>query len=233
MGGGVNDSVWTLLPASSYLFIGGKFTQAYFNTSPVNYQYIATWNGSSIYDYVGGNAFNAAVNTIQYTNSGNFLFVGGDFTHTGYIYTAYIDYIAPNTIHSETLLIISNPLTRGSTFYNGNTFVSTQNNGIKFLNYPTWVNDDDAVNGFTPSFIGNLNGQLNVAYQNTGDYYQRTTLSQNGVWQLTSGNFKFNTTLYTIYTIGIRDQAQQFIGDLTGGTFIWREIGYNPWGTFS
>jgi len=232
MNGGVNNSVYTVLGAGSYLFLGGDFTQVYTGTSPINYQYLATWNGG-VYDFVAGNAWNGGVNALQYVNFGSLIFVGGAFSITSQAYSCYIDYNSPNSSAQDSGLSISNPLTRGSTFYNGNTYVSTVNNGIKYLNYPTWVNDDDAINGYTPRFIGNLNGQLNVAYQDIGDYWQRTALSQVGVWTLSSGNFKFNTTLYTTYTIGIRYQAQQFIGDLTNSETIWRQIGYSPWGAFS
>ena len=232
MNGGVNNSVYTVLGAGSYLFLGGDFTQVYTGTSPVSYSYLATWNGG-VYDFVAGNAWNGGVNALQYVNAGSLLFVGGAFTITAQSYSCFIDYNSPNSTAQDSNLSLSNPATRGSTFYNGNTYISTVNNGIKYLNYPLWVNDDDAVNGYTPRFIGNLNGQLNVAYQDVGDYWQRTALSQVGVWTLSSGNFKFNATLYTTFTMGIRDQAQQFIGDLTGGTPIWREIANTPWGAFS
>jgi hypothetical protein len=232
MNGGVNSAVQTLLGAGSYLFIGGDFTNVYTGTSPVSYQHLVSWT-SGVYDFVAGNAWNGSVNTLQFVNSGSLVFVGGAFTITSQSYSCYIDYLSPNSSAQDTTLSISNPLTRGSTFYNGNTYVSTVANGIYYLNYPTWVYDDDAINGYTPRFIGNLNGQLNVAYQDTPDYYQRTSLTQNGVWTLSSGNFKFNGLLYTTFTMGIRDQAQQFLGDLTGGTPIWRQIANTPYGSFS
>jgi hypothetical protein len=232
MNGGVNNSVWTLLPSGSFLFIGGDFSQVYYGTSAVGYQFIVSWN-SGIYDFVDNNSFNSSVYTIQYTNTGNYLFVGGLFTHTLQAYSCYIDYVTPTTSNTGSGLSISTPLTRGSTFYNGNTYVSTGNDGIYYSSsIGVWVNDGTATTGNTVSFIGNLNGQINTAYQNIGDYWQKLVVSQTAQWTLTSGVFKFNNISYTSITLSMRDVAWDFLGDLVGGTPTWRQISYNPWGGY-
>jgi hypothetical protein len=231
-GGGSAGAVYTLLHSSGYMFIGGNFQNVYQGTSPVNYQNLATWNGSGVYDFVGGNSFNASVSAIQYTNTGSYLFVGGAFSFTGQPYSCYIDSSSPNTFPINSDLSIGNPIARGSTYYDGNTYVSTDNNGIYQSSVlQIWINDGDAINGFTPSFIGELNGQLNVAYSNTADYWQRTSISQSGNWVVSGGHFKFNNTLYTTASITIRDLAVQFIGEVSPP--IWRPLGLSNFQSFS
>jgi hypothetical protein len=215
------------------MFIGGDYTQVYQGTSPVNYQYLSYWNGSGIYDFVGSNSFNGQVATLNYTNTGNYIFVGGSFSHTVQQYSCYIDSSSPNTFATDSGLTISKPLTRGSTFYNGTTYVSTEDNGIfQSSVFQIWINDGDAVVGSTPTFIGNLNGQLNVAFSNAADYWQRTAVSQNGNWTVSVGNFKFNNTLHTTASITIRDLAIQFIGEVNPSP-IWRPLGLSNFQSFS
>lgn len=56
-------------------------------------------------------------------------------------------------------------------------------------------------------------------------------IAQNCVWSVSGGGkFRFNGVEYTNYAISLKDQGQQFIGDGAGN---WRQIGYNPWGTYS
>jgi hypothetical protein len=229
--GGSQGTVYSLLLSNSFMFIGGDYTQVYQGTSPVGYQNLSYWNGSGIYDFVGSNSFNGQVATLNYTNTGNYIFVGGAFNFTGQPYSCYIDSSSPNTFPIDSGLTISDPLTRGSTFYNGTTYVSTVTNGIfQSSVLQTWVNDGDAVVGSTPSFIGVLTGNLNVAFTNTADYWQRTSVSQSGNWG--GATFRFNNTNFTTATISIRDLAVQFIGEVNPSP-IWRPLGLSNFQSFS
>ncbi len=240
--GGVDSKVYTLLAAGSYLFVGGEFSQVYTGISPVGYSRLATYSGGSggTWDYTNNNAWNGNVNTLQYTNSGQYIFVGGDFTTPSVPtnnYGCYIDYNAPQSSSVDSGLSISNPLTRGSTFYNGSTWVSTPNNGIYYSSSTAvWVNDGTAQTGKTPSYIGYWSSlaTMVVAYTDHTYYMYKQIQSQTATFTLSSGGkFKFNATLYDNATISLRDVGWDFIGDLTSSPYVWRQTSYNPYGGYS
>ena len=235
--GGVNNRVYALLGSGSFLFVGGEFTQTAYGTgSPSSNARLATYTGGvgGSWDYTGGNTWNAPVNTLQYTNTGQYIFVGGDFTNTAQNFNCYIDYNAPNTSPTDTLLYISNPLPRNSTFYNGATYVSTQSNGVYYSTATqVWTNDGTPRSGNNPSYIGQFNGTINVAYTDYLYFLARTSVSQNATFTLTGGKFKFNDTLFSSATISLRDVGWDFVGDLSTSTYTWRQTSYNPWGSYS
>jgi len=227
--GGTNGKVNALYNANGYLWVGGDFTNVNYNIYGLNYQYLATWNGN--WDYVGGNAFNGAVNNITSTNSYPYLIVGGQFS-SPFQYICYVDYNSPNNYPTDTALGVSASINRGCIFYNGNLYVFTTTNGVyQSSAFQLWTNLGTPYGG-SPSFVGYFNGSEKVAFDNYNYFQSRSNVSQSASFVLTSGNFKFNTLSYTTATLALVDLGWDFVGDLTSGA-VWRQTTYNPWGSFS
>jgi hypothetical protein len=228
--GGTNGKVNTLLSSNGYLFVGGDFTLVNYQFSPINYQYLATWNGGA-WDYVGGNAFNGAVNVINNTNNYPYLIVGGFFS-SPFPYICYIDYTFPNNYPTDTYLSVNTGINRNCIFYNGSINVFTTNQGVfQSSTFQLWSNLGSPYSG-DPSFIGYFSGEYKVAYTNYSFFQTKSTVSQVASFVLTSGNFKFNTTSYTTAILSMVDLGWDFVGDMSSGA-IWRATTYNPWGSYS
>lgn len=227
--GGTSGKVNALYNANGYLWVGGDFTQVNYLVSPINYQYLATFNGN--WDYVGGNAFNGAVNVINATNSYPYLIVGGVFT-SPFPYICYVDYNSPNNYPTDTTLGASAPINRGAIFYNGNVYVFTTTQGVySSSTFQLWTNLGTPISG-NPSFVGVFNSEVKVAYDNYTYFQTRSNVNQSAAFVLSSGSFKFNTSSYTTATLNMVDLGWDFVGDLTSGA-VWRQTTYNPWGAFS
>jgi hypothetical protein len=226
VGNGVNDRVYALNNTNGYLFVGGEFT--YVNNGFDNYQRLATWNGS--WGYVGGfpYTFGGSVTTIMNTAHYPYLFIGGSFT-TPFQYACYIDFTNPSTSPAtDSGKAWSYAFTNNrQQFYNGNSYILTLDEVTQNTAYQTWVGLGTPPTGYNPSFIGSFNGELKVAYENNGGIvYSKTLASQTCAFSLSSGNFKYNGTLYTTYTLSLIDVAMEFLGDTTSSPAYWRPIGY-------
>lgn len=235
VGNGVNGIVYALNSTNGYLFVGGSFT--YVNNGFDNYQNLATWNGS--WGYVGGFPYtfsSGSVNTIMNTAFYPYLFIGGSFT-TPYQYGCYIDFTNPSTsTATDSGKVWSYPFVNNrQQFYNGNSYILTLDEITQNTAYQTWVSLGTPPTGYSPSFIGSFNGELKVAYENNGGIvYSKTIASQSCTFSLSSGNFKYNGTLYTSYTLSLVDVAMEFLGDTTSSPAYWRPIGYSyAGGSFS
>ena len=228
--GGTNAKVNALLNQNSYLFVGGDFTYVNWLSSALNYPYLATWNTSS-WDYVGGNSLNAPVSSLNYTAYYPYIVVGGYFT-APYNYICYIDYTFPNNYPVDTTLSLSYPVLFGCLFYNGYTYIHSQNQGVYSSNsFQLWTSLGTPYSG-TPSYMGYFNGEVKVGFSNYEYIQSKTNLSQNASFVLSSGSFKFNGTSYTTATISLVDVGWDFVGDITGSG-IWRQTSYNPYGSYS
>jgi hypothetical protein len=226
--GGTNGKVNALREANGYMFVGGEFSYVNFLYSPINYPYIATWNGGS-WDYVGGNAFNAPVNAISYTPNYPYLFIGGSFTGP-FPYACYIDFTFPNNYPTDTTIGLSAPINRGCVFYNGTIYIHTTTQGVySSSTYQVWTNLGQPYLA-NPSYIAFWNGEPKVGWSDYEYIQSRSNVSQNASFVLSSGNFKFNGTLYTTATLGLVDIGWDFVGDTAG---LWRQTSYNPWGSYS
>ena len=228
--GGTNGQVNALLSAGSYIFVGGDFTYVNFTFSPINYPYLATWNGGS-WDYVGAFTFNAGVNSLNYTGAFPYIIVGGSFS-SPYQYICYIDYNFPNNAPVDTTLLVSAPINRGCIYYNGSNYIHTTTNGVYFSSTFQVFTSLGTPYLATPSFIGYWGGEPKVAWSNYSYIQSKSNVSQNASFVLTSGSFKFNGTSYTTATISLVDVGWDFVGDITGSG-IWRQASYNAWGSFS
>jgi hypothetical protein len=226
VGNGVNARVYALNNTNGYLFVGGDFT--YVNNGMDNYTYLATWNGSS-WGYVGGGytTFNSSITTITSTPFYPYLFVGGSFS-APYTYGCYIDWSNPSGSNAtDSGKSWSYPFVNNAQgFYNGASYILTLDSVSQNTAYQTWVSLGTPPTGYTPSFIGNFNGELKVAYDNSTIVYSKTLASQTCAFSLSSGNFKYNGTLYTTYTLSLIDVAMEFLGDTTSSPAYWRPIGY-------
>ena len=228
--GGTNAKVNALLNQNSYLFVGGDFTYVNWLSSALNYPYLATWNTSS-WDFVGYNTLNGPVSSLNYTAYYPYIVVGGYFT-APYNYVCYIDYTFPNNYPVDTTLSLSYPVLFGCLYYNGYTYIHSQNQGVYSSNsFQVWTNLGTPYSG-TPSYMGYFNGEVKVGFINYEYIQSKTNLSQNATFTLTSGSFKFNQTSYTSATITLVDVGWDFVGDLTSGA-VWRQTSYNPWGSYS
>jgi len=228
--GGTNAKVNTLLNANSYLWVGGEFTQVQYLISPIGYNYLAVWNASA-WDYVAGNNLNGPVSCVENYCGYPYLIIAGSFT-SPYMYVCHVDYTAPNNSATDTTLSITAPINRNCISYTGVVYIHTTTQGVFYSqSFQTWANYGTPYLGI-PSFMGFWNSEPKVAFEDY-DYIQtRTGVSQTASFALSSGNFKFNTGLYTIATITIPDVGWDFVGDTSSGG-IWRQTSYNPWGSYS
>jgi hypothetical protein len=225
--GGTDAPVYALLNTGTYIFIGGDFTQV--STSLLPYTYLAVWDGS-VWGFTDSNLFNAPISNLESVPYSSLIFVGGFFTHTTDAYSCYLDYNNPFAPNAPTNLTLSTPLaSRGATFYNGTTYVSTSADGIySSVTQGVWVNQGTAVNA-TPTFVGIFGGSLNVGYSDAVGYYKQNTPAQTSTFTLTSGNFEFNNVAtYTSVLMTLPDTAQSWIGVDVATTPKWIQMGYNP-----
>lgn len=226
VGGGVNGVVYALNNTNSYLFVGGDFT--YVNNSSYNYQFLATWDNAN-WNYVGGgySIFNSGVRTITSTPFYPYLFVGGAFS-VPYTYACYIDWSNPSgSSPTDSGKAWSYPFVNNSQgFYNGAFYILTLDSVSQNTAYQTWVSLGTPPTGYSPSYMGYFNGELKVAYDNNTSVYSKTLASQVCAFSLSSGNFKYNGTLYTTYTLALLDVAMEFLGDTTTSPAYWHPIGY-------
>ena len=233
--GGTNAPVYALLNTGTYLFIGGDFTQV--STALLPYNYLATWDGT-VWGFTDGNLFNAPISNLENVPYSSLMFVGGFFTHTTDAYSCYLDYNNPTAPNAPTNLTLSNPMSsRGATYYNGTTYVSTLNDGIKSsVSQGVWVNQGVAVSA-TPAFVGSFGGFLNVGYSDAAGYYKQDTPAQTSTFTLTSGNFEYNNiATYTSVLMTLPDTAQSWIGVDVATAPKWIQLGcYNlsPYITYS
>ena len=233
--GGTNAPVYALLNTGTYLFIGGDFTQV--STVFFPYAYLAVWDGFN-WGFTDGNLFNAPISNLENVPYSSFIFVGGFFTHTTDAYSCYLDYNNPFAPNTATNLTLSTPLaSRGATYYNGTTYVSTSADGIYSSNTQgVWVSQGTAVNA-TPTFMGQFGGSLNVGYSDAAGYYKQTTPSQTSTFTLTSGNFENNNiATYTSVLMSLPDTAQSWIGVDVATAPKWIQIGcytLSPYLTYS
>ena len=227
VGGGVNNIVYALNNTNGYLFVGGSFT--YVNNNFDNYEYLVTWNGGTwSYVGIGYNTFNATVTTIMNTAFYPYLFIGGSFS-APFTYGCYIDWSNPNSTNAtDSGRSWNYPFVNNRQgFYNGNSYILTLDEVTQNTAYQTWVSLGTPPTGYTPSYIGSFNSELKVAYENNGGVvYSKTIASQTCTFSLSSGNFKYNGTLYTSYTLALLDVAMEFLGDTTSSPAYWRPIGY-------
>jgi hypothetical protein len=227
VGGGVNSDVYALNNSGGYLFVGGDFT--YVNNSSYNYQYLATWDNAN-WNYVGGGytTFNSGVRTIMNTAFYPYLFIGGGFS-APYTYACYVDFSNPSVSSAtDSGKAWSYPFVNNrQQFYNGASYILTLDSVSQNTAYQTWVSLGTPPTGYTPSYMGFFNSELKVAYENNGGIvYSKTLASQTCAFSLSSGNFKYNGTLYTTYTLSLIDVAMEFLGDTTSSPAYWRPIGY-------
>ena len=226
-GNGVNGIVYALNSTNGYLFVGGSFT--YVDNNLFNYEYLATHSGGT-WSYVGGsgNTFNGGITTIMNTAFYPYLFIGGGFT-SPHQYACYVDFSSPSSSSAtDSGKAWSYPFVNNrQQFYNGNSYILTIDEVVQNTAYQTWVSLGTPPTGYTPSYIGSFNGELKAAYENNGGIvYNKTTASQTCAFSLSSGNFKYNGTLYTTYTLSLIDVAMEFLGDTTSSPAYWRPIGY-------
>jgi hypothetical protein len=217
-------------------FFGGDFTLTSVLTgSPISINFFGSYYTSASWTTCDGNSFNGLVLSCSNSVSGNVL-VGGAFTHTSPAYLCYIDsatpsnpYIAVNISPSSfnSLNSVSNTNSGWDSVIDsgGNVWISNSFNNWISKGQAYASGSDGAVQFWT------YDNNVRAIFSNYSYHRIPTTNPQNCVFTLSSGgNFKFNGTLYTSYTITVPDQAGYFIGD---GAGIWRPLGYNPYSTYS
>jgi hypothetical protein len=231
-GNGVAGSVFALYQNGTKLFIGGDFGSVDFNSgTPISYPRLATWDGTSLWEDVAGNGWNAAVYTLAGTPYGKVL-VGGDFTSPQQ-YGAYVDSATPQSLASDSLNLpigsISAPVPRGCSFYNGNVYIFTQTQGVFVSSsFQNWTDLNIPYSG-TNSIITYFDNEVKVGWTNYGYFQDRNTAAQTCLFIAPSQLFRYNGSAFQNFQLTIPYVATQFVA--SGGYWYWQS--FTPYHNFS